>query len=807
MIVINQTIIMKPSTKTGFSNLRNGIVCFTFLLFQVLSNSAFAQQPMATAVQTIRGIVSDQVLQSPIPGATVRLPLSNISTTTDANGAFKFNNIPLGIQQINVTSVGYKEIVLDNVAVNAGKEVVLNINLENSIVRNQNILIKANSRKNKPLNEMSLVSARAFTVEETQKYAAAVNDPSRMATGFPGVVSTDDGNNNIAIRGNSPTGLLWRMEGEEIPNPNHFSSTGGSGGGISILSAQLLANSDFVTGAFAADYGNALSGVFDLRLRKGNNEKREYTLQAGFLGLNAAAEGPFMPFYKGSYLINYRYSTLQLLSKMGLPVSSGATNFQDLSYNFYFPTKRFGQFSFFGLGGLSSQASKAQADSSKWQSSSDRFTSNFISNTGASGITHTMLAGSKTNIRTALVLSYNRIKDEFNYTQDDLTPREDYNDSYRTKKLTVSTTINHKVSARTVLRGGAILNFIGFNYFQQQRDDESAPLEQKINVDGRTKSIQGFGQWQYKLLDRFVLNGGVHYLRFLYNSSQAVEPRASAKWQINRRNSLAFAYGQHSQIQALGVYFAEAQSSMGNIVQPNKDLDLSKARHYVVSYHHNFSSKLALKLEAYYQHLYKIPVSSYDTSSFSMLNVQSEYITEALVSKGKGKNYGVELSLEKYLSNNLYYTVSTSLYSSKYTGADGKERNTKFNGNYVANLVMGKEFVSANKRRSFGINVKAIAAGGLRTTPIDLGASQAKGKAVYNEHMAFASQNPDYFRTDLRLSMKWNRKHLTSTLSLDIQNVSNRMNVYGQWYDDERRQVVTTYQTGLIPVLNYKVEF
>src|SRR6185503_5048402 len=127
------------------------------------------------------------------------------------------------------------------------------------------VVVTAGSKKNRPVNDMSVVSARAFTVEETQKYAAAVNDPLRMVTGFAGVAAVDDGGNDIVIRGNSPAGLLWRMEGVDIPNPNHFSEAGSSGGGISILSAQLLSNSDFVTGAFAPEYGNALSGVFDLR--------------------------------------------------------------------------------------------------------------------------------------------------------------------------------------------------------------------------------------------------------------------------------------------------------------------------------------------------------------------------------------------------------------------------------------------------------------------------------------------------------------------------------------------------------------
>src|SRR6185436_10491195 len=302
--------------------------------------------------QQLRGTVMDLMLQNPLAGATVTIPSLNYTAVTNEEGMFRFKDLPIGSYRITITYSGFKEATLENVAVNSGKETVLNIPMETLVKTENEVLIKANSKKNKPLNDMSAVSARAFTVEETQKYAAAVNDPLRMATVFPGVLAPDDGNNSIIIRGNSPNGLLWRMEGMDIPNPNHFSSAGTSGGGISILSSQLLSNSDFVTAAFAAEYGNVLSGVFDLKLRKGNNEKREYTLQAGLLGLNAAIEGPFSKSYKGSYLVNYRYSTLELLNKIGVLPNDGSTNFQDLSYNIYLPTNKLGTFTFFGFGGL-----------------------------------------------------------------------------------------------------------------------------------------------------------------------------------------------------------------------------------------------------------------------------------------------------------------------------------------------------------------------------------------------------------------------------------------------------------------------
>jgi len=260
-------------------------------------------------------------------------------------------------------------------------------------------------------------------------------------------------------------------------------------------------------------------------------------------------------------------------------------------------------------------------------------------------------------------------------------------------------------------------------------------------------------------------------------------------------------------LQALGVYFAQETNPGGGYNYPNKDLGFTKAHHYVFSYNQRLTRNLLLKAEAYCQQLFNVPVSLKPGSTFSTLNIHDDYVLEPMANEGKGKNYGLEISLERYLQNNFYLTLSNSLYQSKYTAADGVERNTRFNGNYIVTLITGKEFVSESKRRTFGLNIKTIYAGGLRTTPIDLAASQQSGYTVFKEQEAYSLQNPAYFRADLRVSIKWNRKHFTSTLSLDIQNLTNRLNVYNQWYDEEKNQVVTNYQTGLIPVLNYKIEF
>ena len=749
----------------------------------------------------------DNILQTPVAGATVTLQGSDKSVITDHNGNFKFTGVPLMTQQLYISHTGYKEALADNIIVNAGKETVLTILLETNVRTEKEVVLKVNAKKNQPLNEMSTVSARAFTVEETQKYAAAVNDTLRMAVGFPGVMAADDGNNSIVIRGNSPAGLLWRMEGVDIPNPNHFSGAATSGGGISILSSQLLANSDFVTGAFAAEYGNALSGVFDLKLRKGNNEKKEYSFQAGVLGLNAAAEGPISTFYKGSYLINYRYSTLSLLNKVGVLNDGSTTNFQDLSYNVYMPAGKMGDFTFFGFGGLSSDKFDAKKDSTTWKESGDRDISKFVSNTGMSGVTHSILVGTKTNLRSAIGLSYNTISYNEKYVEDDYSESEEYRGKYDTRKWTMSSTINHRFNNRNIVRGGAFVNFIRCSYNRHSKENPNAPLEEMINTKGNTQLLQSFFQWQYKPTNDLTLNAGLHYIQLLYNNSSSFEPRVSLKWNVSRRSSFSVAYGLHGQVQPLGVYFAQVEDGFGNFKNPNKDLGLSRAHHFVISHQYRLGRNLRLKTEAYYQHLFNVPVSTYDTSSFSVLNVENDYVTDPLINKGKGKNYGIEISLEKYLSNNFYYTLSNSLYQSKYTAADGKERNTRFNGNYIVSFLAGKDFLSVNKLRTIGINIKTIYAGGYRTTPIDRERSMQEGYTIFKEEDAYSLQNPAYFRTDLRLSIKWNRRKATSTLSLDIQNLTNRLNIYNQSFDEEKGSIITNYQAGLIPILNYKIEF
>jgi len=763
--------------------------------------------------QNLKGQVIDKGVRFELIGATVQVAPSNSETTmiqgavTDANGRFRIPNLPLGKYTVLITYLGYRNAVLTNITLDSGKETDLLVEMEESVMEQKEVVIKATIDKEKPINDFSLVSARTFSVEETRRFAAAVNDPGRMATSYAGVVSADDGNNTIVIRGNAPNGLLWRMEGVDIPNPNHFSSVGTSGGGISILSSQLLANSDFSTGAFAAEYGNALSGVFDLKLRKGNLDRREFTVQAGVLGLDLAAEGPLGADHSGSYLVNYRYSTLSILAKLGVPIGDGVTDFQDLSFNIWKSAGNLGSFSIFGLAGLSKQYVHGVPDSSVWRESlGKKYPYDFLANTGVAGLTHSKTWGSNTFLKTVLVFSGTENGYEGNrYLLPDYALRRDDESNSQQTKGTLSTVLSHKFNAKHYLRAGAYLNLLGYNFRQSSFDPEQNKLVEQLKHKGNSETLNAFVQWQYRPTDRVTFNMGLHSLTMLLNNKASIEPRASLRYALDEQHTFSIGYGLHSQVMPLGVYFVKGLD--GQLLNP--ELELSKAHHLVLAYDYLPRKNLRLKTELYYQHLFDIPVDADEANAFSMLNELGGIVWRRLENTGLGRNYGLELTAEQFLTHGFYGLFSASIFRSEYQGSDQQWRSTRFDNRFATSLTAGKEWNwnRKSKMRTFGLNLKLLASGGQMDTPIDLEASKTQGETVYLENLAFSKRLPAYFRLDTGVRLKRNYRRLTTTLSLDIQNVTNRQNIGGQEFDVEVGEIKTWYQAPLIPILAYRLEF
>ena len=790
-----------------------------FLLSCLFISTAGQAQTMDLHSQTIKGQILDKDALFPLIGATVTVHSTNPikGSTTDENGFYKIENVPVGRHEIEVSYLGYESQFVNQILLTSGKELVLNIELLESIESLEEVVVTAEVDKTKPLNEMASVSARTFSVEESARYAAAAFDPARMAMNYAGVSvgSTSDLFNQIVIRGNSPKGLLWRLEGIEIPSPNHFGGLGGGGGAISMLSSSTLSNSDFYTGAFPAEFGNAVSGVFDLKMRNGNNEKREFSFMLGALGLELAAEGPFRKGGKGSYLINYRYSTLAALEAVGLnPAGDVLPAYQDVSFKFNMPSKNAGTFALFGIGGYNESKGVAVADSTLWENDIDRYNFLVTERRYVLGLSHNYLLNDNSYIKTQISASgYYQVDDEnFLDPSNDYQEVVDYSDEASDNALRLSTQYNKKFSARNTLRAGLVLSRLDFLFNASERDEEQDNrLFEFFNEEGASYFYQAYAQWQHRTSTNLTFNGGLHYSLFALNNNFSIEPRLGMKWDIKKNQSISAAVGIHSKLDHLILYMGEGELQDGTPIVRSEDLELNKSAQAVLAYDITPMKNVRIKAEAYYQHLYDVPTETNLDTKYNLLVAEDawDFIQhDTLSSIGRGRNYGIDLTIEKFFANNHYYMITGSLFDSKYSPADKKWYNTRWNSGYQLNMVGGKEFAVGKKgNKTLGINAKFVTSGGNRFTPVDFEASAAQGDEVRIHERAFEEKAGNYMRFDVGLSYKINLKGSTHSIMLDVQNVTSNENLFALAYDDDCNCLEKITQTGLFPFFNYRIEF
>ncbi|AUD04416.1 TonB-dependent receptor [Spirosoma pollinicola] len=782
--------------------MKNVLIALGLMLVQLPGHSQLL-------TQTLKGRVIDNQSKAPLAGATVVVLNSSplIGTTTDEHGVYRLTNVPLGRQQIRFTYMGYGEQIIPNVLLTSGKEMVLDIEAGEDISTLKEVTVKGTDNPTNAALSYAASSSRLFNAEETRRFAGSRNDPSRMAANYAGVVSANDARNDIIIRGNSPAGLLWRLEGVDIPNPNHFGSLTGTGGPVSQINNNVLDRSLFLTGAFPAMYGNATSGVFDLRFRNGNAEKREYVGQIGFNGFELGTEGPIKKGGRSSYLINYRYSAPALLQGLGINFGTGGAipYYQDLSLKLNIPTKKAGQFTVFGLAGSSHITFKGSlADTTNFYT--DPYTNVTTQNrSGVLGATHTYFWNRSTF--TKLVIAYSGI--QTGILQDSLNQARQAFPQFRDHswqgKLTAHLTFNRKINTRNTLILGLITNQVTAHLV------DSVLVTNRFrtirNFSGQTLFYQAYAQYQHRFDERLTLNTGFYTQLLALNSHYSFEPRLNMRYALNPTTNLTFGLGRHSQMQPLGLYLNQAGNPAEN-QQTNRNLDFTYSDQVVVGYEHQLPANWRVKLESYYQAISNVPVERI-ASSYSLLNSGTGYVVTDrtnLVNSGTGRNYGVELTLERTYTNGYYFLGTASLFNSQYRGSDGILRATAYAVNHVANLLAGKE-LRLGTRNVLAIDVRTSWVGGKPYTPIDIVASSQQHTEVDNPALAFSQHTNPYFRTDVKLTYRRNSVRAMQEWFIDFQNITNARNLYGFQYDNQRNRLVSVYQIGFYPNLNWRIHF
>lgn len=791
---------------------KNQINQIMMSLFMVLMTSLITQ---AQTTQTIRGRVVDEVSKTPLIGVNITVAGTDPirGSATDLEGNFRIEQVAVGRQTIKVTYIGYEEQSIPNVVVTAGKEVILNLSLIENINQLNEVVVVANSRDDKTAtnNDLAIVSARSFNVDDTKRYAGALGDPSRMAANFAGVIGGDDSRNDIVVRGNSPTGMLWQLEGLNIPNPNHFGSLNSTGGPVSMLNNNNLDKSDFMTSAFPAQYGNAVAGVFDIRLRDGNNQKSEFVGQIGFNGFEVGAEGPFSKNGKGSYIANYRYSTLGIFNALGIEFGTGSNVplYQDLNFKISLPSKN-GKWSIFGLVGNSSidlLGSEADLESSTDLYGSENQDGFPRYKTGIAGVSYEKNLTKKTFMKLTAGVS---ATDE-TFTGDSLV--RDSNDEvvarYRQSEAAFNTTkaslvglFRTKFNSKNSLSYGFNADLLSFDFYNRDIFANVGRDSVRINVEDATSLYQGFATWRHRFSNKLSFNAGIHTQYYALNKQTVAEPRLGIQYMISGNQSLSLGYGIHNQVQSPYTSYVQTKISDNQYVLTNTDLKFTTSQHSVITYDWNMSENFRLKAEGYYQQLSHVPVEQ-SSSSFSAINTGSSFIPvdqDSLVNAGTGTNYGFELTLERFFNKGFYFLITTSVFQSKYEGSDKIERNTAYNTQYVANGLFGKEFDLGSKQKFFSINLKVTTIGGKYLTPIDFDASQQYASTIYKENEAFTEKQDPYFRADLKIAYRKEYKKSTLEIALDLQNVTNNQNIFSQSYNPRTNTIVTQYQQGFFPV-------
>ncbi|MBR3087474.1 MAG: TonB-dependent receptor [Prevotella sp.] len=774
---------------------------------QVTSTTQTTQvTQQAQAVQTIRGQVCDVASGEPMAGVTVTVENGiTMGTVSDAEGNFVIENVPVGRHAVRATFIGYEPVVLKEQLLSSGKEMVLNLRMRENISELGEVVVKPRVNKQMPLNEMAQVGARMFSVEEATRYAGGMADPARTASMFAGV-ATGGATNGISIHGNSPQMLQWRVEGVEVNNPNHFAEITEAGGGIfTSLNGTVLANSDFLTGAMPAEFGNALSGAFDMKMRCGNNMKYEHAVQIGTLGIDFASEGPLGKGSKASYLVNYRYSFLEIAKKLhAINMEKETLDYQDLSFKLNMPTTKAGTFAVWFTGLIDNYENEVP-DVSEWETLWDMNDSWSRQRSCAGGLTHTFRFRSGGTLRSnvAFTGNHNRLKQNDYDQQMNKTPdMEGRNASWN---VIISTQHQHKFSSRYTMQNGFEHQHLDFHTWLDWVQTVGGPLFRVYESEGNTGLTRFYTNHKVVLSRRLSTVAGVNVMWFYLNNQWLVEPRISLQYKTSPSSTLSLAYAMNSRKETTDTYFVTMAGQ-----NPNKGLGLTRSHHISASFAQRLGDNAMLKIEPYWQWLFDVPVEQGTT--YSILNHHMFFQDRALVNKGAGCNYGIDFTLERYLKDGFYGMLTATLYKSEYRDAQGEWHHSRHDRRYITNIVGGKEWMMGRaKKNVFGVNGRLTLMGGDRYTPIPEGTTfeeimERPDKSIPMDDGIDPFCKQKGLNVGYAFSVKYtiNKKHTSHHFILEYLQMRT---FHGQTYNLKTHEIVDQFTSLTFPNIAYRVEF
>ena len=764
------------------------------------------------ATQTVRGQVCDLASGEPMVGVTITIENGiTMGTVSNVDGNFEIKNVPVGRHSVRATYIGYEPVLLKEQLVTSGKELVLNLRMQENVSELGEVVIKPRVNKQLPLNEMAQVGARMFSVEEACRYAGGMADPARTASMFAGV-ATGGATNGISIHGNSPQMLQWRIEGVEVNNPNHFADITEAGGGVfTSLNGTVLANSDFMTSAMPAEYGNALSGAFDMKMRVGNNTKHEHAIQVGTLGVDFASEGPLGKDSKASYLINYRYSFLEIAKKLhAINMEKETLDYQDLSFKINIPTTKAGTFAVW-FTGLFDRYENEVPDVSDWETLWDQNDSWSNQKSWAGGLTHTYRFQTGGTLTSNVAYTGNYQKLGVNNYDNQKNTLPGMNGRSLSWNVIISTQHKHKFSSRYTMQNGFEHRHMDFRTWLDNILEVGGPLYRVYDSDGNTGLTRLYSNHKIALSNRFSTVAGVNVMWFNLNNQVLVEPRISFQYKTSPSSTVSLAYALNSRKETIDTYFVIPQSSSLNsqTKTSNKDLGLTRSHHISASFAQRLGENMMLKIEPYWQYVFDVPVEIGTT--YSVINHNLFYQDRALVNEGAGRNYGIDFTLERYLKDGLYGMLTATLFKSEYRDAQGDWHHSRHDRTWITNILGGKEWmVGKGHKNVFGLNGRLTLMGGDRYTPMAPGTTYEDVAKRPDKSLPQDGTNPFSEQLGINVgyafSIKYtiNKQHTAHHFILEYLQMRS---FQGQTFNISTRELVDNYTSLTFPNVAYRVEF
>ena len=774
-----QTIILYFEMK------RLHLIVFAFLYFPAI---VFSQTPTGV----ISGTVINELTQQPLQDVNVVIVSTQLGSATDKKGQFRISNVPVGTHSLQITSLGFRPILVADVVVRSSRVTQVNKSLEEWYIETDEVVVEAGSYFE--TSSENLTSVQNLSYEEVRRSAGAIGDVLRLTQALPGVALTNDQRNDLVVRGGSPSENLVMVDGIEVPSLNHFGAQNTSGGPISMLNTEYLADASFYSGGFSSRYGNRLSSVLDITLHEGNRERFAADVEMGIAGFGASSEGPIGD--RGAYMISLRRSYLELLQDaIGL---TAVPEYWNLNAKVVYELDDKNKLSFVSLGGIDDIAFNVDPNDLEDPSLENLSSNGWQTINGFNW--HHLISDRAFGVFTLSDAAYHYGTEIFDERVGNaLTFRQDDNEGTTTARYDL-TLLPEQLGE---IRLGADVKQLRARYrLDQPLGVLSAlsPTPDRVNpvsLDDRitTRQLGGYIELSPRISHNFIVNLGARADHYEFIDATRISPRASLRLSLFPNLNLNASWGQFYQSPAL--IFLNARPT-------NKNLKPIRSSHYVAGVSFFPRNDIRITIEGYIKEYEDYPVST-QFPSLTLANTGDDFgVAELLFplsSEGSGISRGMEFYIQKKLTDRFYGQLSYSYSETEHEALDGIRRKASFDIPHTFTALAG---MSLGK---WAFSGKFTYASGRPYTPYLTSTAQAQNRAIFDLSQINAERAPAYHRLDIRVDRNFNFANWSILVFLDVLNVYNRENIQQYIWNPKTSERDIVPQYALLPNIGFNVKF